>query len=229
MSLDAAMLGKPAGGPDAPPWRLARFLRATVGKLFLGLYRTRFIGLEHLPAEGGFVIAGNHVSYLDPMLLWCGTPRPTHFIARDSLFVAPVVGWVLPRLWGIPISRASADREAITRATNLLKAGEVVGIFPEGTRQDPDRLTDRPAEAHQGVAFIALRAGAQVVPVGITGTDKALPRGAKLPRFPRVTFRFGEPVCPEDFADLGRKERLEAMTAEIMRRIAELRAQGEGE
>jgi 1-acyl-sn-glycerol-3-phosphate acyltransferase len=225
MSLDAPLLGKPASGPDAPPWRLARFLRATVCKLFLALYRTRFLGVEHLPSDGGYVIAGNHLSYLDPMLLWCGTPRPTHFLARDNLFEAPIVGWALPRLWGIPISRASADREAITRATNLLKAGEVIGIFPEGTRQDPNRPAGEPAEAHAGVAFIALRAGAPVVPVGITGTDRALPKGARLPRFPKVTFRFGEPVIPEEFADLGRKERLEAMTAEIMRRIAALRAE----
>lgn len=203
---------------------MAYFVRGTVCRLILALYRTHFIGVENVPVDGGYIIAGNHVSYLDPILLWSGVPQPTHFIARQSLFDTPVIGWGLRRLWVIPIKRASADREAIGRAVAILKGGEPVGIFPEGTRQRADAGAEGElGEAHAGVAFIAARAGVPVVPVGISGTERALPRGAWFPRFPRVTISYGPPVRPEEFAELGRKERLEAMTGEIMHRIAEQR------
>jgi len=222
--VSAPPLAGPARGEGAAPWRLAFLLRATLAKFILALYRTSFVGVQNVPAEGGYIVAGNHVSYLDPVLLWCGAPRPTHFIARQSLFDAPVIGWGLRRLWAIPIKRATADREAIGRAVALLEHGEPVGIFPEGTRQSS--AVGGQAElgkAHAAVAFIAARADAPVVPVGISGTERALPRGAWFPRFPRVTISYGVPVRPQEFAELGRKERLEAMTAEIMRRIAEQR------
>lgn len=226
--MSAPALGTRATGTGAPRWRLARFLRATVGKLLLAAYRTRIIGEECVPAEGGYILAGNHVSYLDPCLLWCHERRPTHFIAREDLFELPVIGWALPRLWAFPIKRGAADREAIQRATELLKLGEPVGIFPEGTRQRPGESGELElGEAHAGVAFIAMHANVPVVPVGIAGTEKALPRGAKLPRFPRVTVRYGVPVCPDEFTEGGRKERTAAMTAEIMRRIGEARTLAE--
>jgi 1-acyl-sn-glycerol-3-phosphate acyltransferase len=197
-------------------------LRATIGKLALALYRTRIQGEAHVPAHGGYVLAGNHVSYLDPALLWCAAPEPTHFIAKQELFDTPVLGWAFRRLWAFPISRGEADREAIQRATALLKAGEPVGIFPEGTRQVGGAEGALPAmgEAHQGVSFIAMRADVPIVPVAIAGTERALPRGAVLPRFPRVTIRYGEPVRVTDFPQGGRKEKMQAMTAEVMRRIA---------
>jgi len=227
--MSASPVGLPASGPDAPKWRLARFLRAVVAPVLLALYRTRFLGVEHVPASGGFILAGNHVSYLDPALLWAGAPRPTHFLAKQELFANPFLRWAIPRVWAMPITRGSADRAAIARATDLLTYGEPVGIFPEGTRQVPGASAERPSEAHAGVAFIAMRAGVPVVPVGIAGTDRALPKGAILPRFPRVTVRYGEPIRPEDFAEGGRKERLTAMTDEIMRRIAVARASAEKE
>ncbi len=222
--------GLPVTGPEAPAWRLAWFLRATVGRALTGAYRTRVVGAENIPAHGGYILAGNHVSYLDPALLWCVTPKPTHFIAKQELFAVPAIGWILTRLWALPISRGEADREAIQRATSLLKAGESVGIFPEGTRQTmgPGDVTQVGA-AHQGVSFIAMRAGVPIVPVAISGTEKALPRGARFPRFPRVTIRFGRPVRVEEFPQTARREKMEAMTAEVMRRIAQERELAERE
>jgi 1-acyl-sn-glycerol-3-phosphate acyltransferase len=215
------LIGKPATGPDAPNWWFARLLQFTLLPLLKVVYRIRVIGAENIPATGGYILAGNHTSYLDPILLWCVTPKPTHFVAKKELFDNPVVGWVSTRVWAFPINRASADREAIQRATDLLQRGEPIGMFPEGTRQAPGAAASiEPAEAHSGVSFIAMRAGVPVVPVGIDGTDRALPRGAKLPRFPRVTFSFGRPVSGQDFPEGGRKEKTAAMTAEIMRRIA---------
>jgi 1-acyl-sn-glycerol-3-phosphate acyltransferase len=222
--MSAPPLGSPISGEGAPRWRLPLFLRTWPASLVMAMYRTRIRGLENLPPEGGYIIAGNHVSYLDPVLLWCAAPRPVHFIARDNLFGLPIARWWLPRLWAFPITRASADREAIQRATKLLQVGDVVGIFPEGTRQATSETADQDlGAAHSGVSFIAQRANAPIVPVGISGTQKALPRGAILPRFPRVTFCFGEPVYPAQFEALDRKERLSAITAEVMRRVTEQR------
>ena len=224
-------LGKPVTGPDAPNWWFARFLRATVAKLILAAYRTRVLGRENIPAGGGYILAGNHVSYLDPALLWCIAPAPTHFMARSNLFENGFLGWVLPRVWVFPVTRASADREAIQRATDFLVHGEPVGMFPEGTRRRAGTSVseDQLGEAHAGVAFIAMRARVPVVPVGISGTDRALPVGAKWPRFPRVTISFNSPVRPEEFSEGGRKEKTAAMTAEIMRRIAVARDAAERE
>lgn len=208
--------GQLISGHGAPAWRLARFLRVTVGRLLLAAYRTRFVGTRNVP-DSGAVLAGNHVSYLDPALLWCGAPRPVHFVAKAELWRVGWLGWCLDRFWAIPVERGSADRAMISKATEFLGHGELVGMFPEGTRGQSD--SDELGNAHGGVAFIAMRAGVPIVPVGIAGTDKALPRGAKVPRFPRVVFSYGEPVHPDDFEG-GRKERIEAMTKELMRRIA---------
>lgn len=220
----ADLRGKPAAGPDSPRWGLARFLRATLGKVLLAIYRTRIEGLENIPA-GGALLAGNHVSYLDPALLWCASPRPVHFVAKAELWQVGWLGWALDHLWALPVERGSADRAMISNATALLAGGELVGMFPEGTRGHSG--SDELGEAHQGVSFIALRASVPVVPVGIAGTERALPRGAKVPRFPRVTIRFGAPLVPASFEG-GRKERMESLTADLMARIAHERDMARG-
>lgn len=219
MSSEATR-GQPSHGEGAPAWRLARFVRATVGSVLLAAYRVRVVGREHVPA-GGAILAGNHVSYLDPALLWCVSPRPAHFVAKSELWNVGWLGYLLDHFWAFPVKRDTADREMIQTATALLQRGELLAMFPEGTRK---RATDPQAlgEAHGGVAFLALRADVPVVPVGIVGTDRALPPGAWMPRFPRVTIWVGEPVWPSKFEG-GRKERMQAMTTEIMARIAQVR------
>ncbi len=211
---------------SAEGFTFARVVRGTVAKLALLLYRTTFVGEENIPA-GGAIIAGNHVSYLDPILLWCGAPRHVHFMARSNLFKKGVIAWALPRLWSFPVKRGEPDRAAIATATELLTQGDLVGIFPEGTRMRHSGADAELGEGHGGVAFIAMRANAPVVPVGIAGTDRAWPPGQRLPRIPKVTIHYYEPVYPSDFAEGGRKERVGAMTAEIMRRIASAKRQAE--
>ena len=201
--------------------RGARFLRATVAKALLALYRTRFEGEERIPARGA-ILAANHVSYLDPVLLWCGTPRPTHFMAKAELWDVRLFEWGLPRLWAFPVRRGEADRTAIATATAHLQDGALVGIFPEGTRRREGN--DELGAANEGVAFIAMRAEVPVVPVGIVGTEDALPPGARLPRFPRVRVWYGHPVDPARFTEGSRKERVAAMTGAIMDGIREARA-----
>lgn len=200
---------------------LTRALRLTLAHVVLGAYRTRFAGVENVP-PGGAILAGNHVSYLDPVLLWCGAPRPVHFMAKVELWDSRFIGFALKRLLAFPVRRGTPDRVALSTAASLLDSGELVGIFPEGTRHRAHGA-DGLGEANEGVAFMALRSGVPVVPVGIHGTAEALPPGAHVPRFPRVTIRYGAPVRPEEFTDGGRKERVELMTREIMERIARAR------
>lgn len=201
-----------------PPKRFwfAHVVRATLGKFLLLLFRVRFLGRENLPATGGYVLAGNHISYADPMLLWCAAPRPTHFMAKKELWESDLFGWGLDTFWAFQVDRGRSDRNAIAQAAAYLKAGEPLAIFPEGTRNFTGE-----AEAQGGAAFIALRAGVPIVPVGIDGTERIKPPGARFLHFPRVTISAGPPVRCEDFAGLGRKETVEAMTAEVMRRISE--------
>jgi 1-acyl-sn-glycerol-3-phosphate acyltransferase len=193
----------------------AHVIRATAGALLAALFRTRVIGRSNMPATGGVVLAGNHISYADPILLWCCSPRPVHFMAKSELWESTLFGTGLDYFWAFPVNRGEPDRVALTRAGEYLKAGEPVGIFPEGTRN-----LDGRAEAQGGAAFIALRSRVPIVPVGIAGTERIMPAGSRLIRLPKVAISFGEAIDPEAFGG-GRKERVEAITALVMRRIRE--------
>lgn len=220
--MSAPPLGSPGIGPDAPSWLFGRFLLAVARAIVMPLFRVRVSGWENLPKEGAYILAGNHVSYLDPVVLAIIMKEAPHFMGHSELFENKLLGWILPRVWAFPVHRGEPDREAIARATKLLQGGEVVGIFPEGTRVAPGTTADE-APLHLGAAFIAMRAGVPVVPVGIAGTDKALPPGSKMVHFSRIRVRFAKPVFAEEFEQGSRKERMAAMTEEIMRRVAEAR------
>lgn len=197
---------------------IAYAIRGTLGWLVLRAFRTRSLRRENVPPKGqGAILAGNHVSYADPMLLWCAAPRRTHFMAKAELWQIKPLGWALDLLWAFQVHRGAADRQAIQTATEMLGSGELVGIFPEGTRTRGD--SDELGEAQGGVAFIAIRANAPVVPVGIANTDKIMPPGRRIMRFPRVTIVYGTPIHPDDVEGATRRERVAAMTTEIMRRI----------
>jgi len=195
---------------------LGKILRPTGGKIAMLLFKTRVHGGDNVPATGA-IIAGNHVSHMDPVLLWCASPRPVHFMAKRELWDSRFLAWFLPRAWAFPVNREGADRAAIETATQFLKDGDLVGIFPEGTRSEDGQTL---GEAHGGAAFIAMRAGVPVVPVAFVGTENVMPKGKLLPRLRRVTVSFGTPVDPAAFTEGGRKERVDAMTSAIMERIA---------
>jgi 1-acyl-sn-glycerol-3-phosphate acyltransferase len=207
-------------------YRLAHFVRATAGRLVRAMFRTRLTGGEHIP-DGGALLAGNHVSYMDPVLMWCASPRPVHFMAKRELWDNSVIAWGLPRLWAFPVTRGEPDRTAITTATELLRSGELVGVFPEGTRQTD--TVDSLGHAQGGAAFIALRADAPIVPVAFVGTDKVWPKGARFPRLARTFIYCGAPIHPgEVLPDGGRRERVEALTSMIMERIGVLLDEARG-
>lgn len=178
------------------------------------LFRVRQHGRELVPEQGGAVLAGNHRSYMDPIILWCVAPRFVHFMAKKELFKG-FFGWALPRLWAFPVDRAGVDRGAITQATALLETGDLVGVFPEGTRGSQDTM----GGAHGGAAFIAIRARVPVVPVAFVGTEKVWPRGQRFPKLRRVTIRYGRPIMPAEFPKGSRREQVSLLTELIMQRI----------
>jgi len=184
----------------------------------MGLYRLRVRGLEHLPA-GGFVLAANHTSNFDPWAL--GIPllprRQLRFMAKAELF-NPILSPLLRAGGAFKVRRGESDVEAMRTAAELVRSGEIVVMFPEGTRRKKGLLKKHVARAHTGAARIALNAGAPLVPAAISGTDRLLRLGPL-----RVTY--GEPLELSDLADLDQKRAAELATGRLMARIEELRAE----
>jgi len=192
-------------------------------------HRGRVLHRERLPRDGGVILAGNHVSFLDPPLYGAACRRESFFMARDTLFRHPLANWVL-RSWNcVPIKRDGGDIGAMRTALRMLEEGKAVLMFPEGTRSPDGRLQ----EARPGIGMIVARSRAVIVPMRIFGAEKALPRGKSFPRPAKLTIVFGEPFrypFPSDFESL-RGEALKAVYLdigrEIMRRIAALGITGE--
>ena len=180
--------------------------------------------LEKATADGPVVFACNHLSYADPMVLWCmfySLCGGSRFLARRTLF-KPVVGGFIARVGAIPIDPASADRTALKRAAASLKRGENLLIFPEGTRMNrPDKVYKPLA----GVVLVAQMGGAPILPVGIAGTEKIMPAGKlKVPRPAKVRVAFGELIDVNDpvFTSEGRKERSKKVLDAVMSDISDL-------
>jgi 1-acyl-sn-glycerol-3-phosphate acyltransferase len=208
---------------DRLPW-LIRVTCAVARILFRCFARVRLEGLEHVPREGALIVASNHTSNADPPLIqaWLvpALGRPVHWMAKAEALDPPVIGWYFRRIGAFGIRRGAADTEAFRLARRVLDEGRVLGAFPEGTRSHDGRLQS----AKEGVALLALRTGAPVLPVGCVGTHRFWPRGRRLWRFGgQLTLRVAEPFAVERrvLAD-GRKETLEEVTDRLMLRIAAL-------
>lgn len=147
-------------------------------------------GLENLPQQGGVILAPNHISYLDPPLVGSAVNRPVYFMAKQELFSVPVLGWLIRRTHAFPVSRGSADRQALRKAQELLERGEVLVMFPEGRRSRDGRLQ----QAELGLALVAARAKVPVVPVVVTGTARALPHGSPFFRPAKLRVKIGRPL-----------------------------------
>ncbi len=147
-------------------------------------------GAENIPMRGPILLAVNHRAYMDPPYLSMVTKRQLHLMAKEQLFQIPVFGSYIRALGAFPVKRGAADRGAIRQAIDELKAGHVLGIFPEGTRADPGTLM--PAE--RGFALIAKQTGIPVVPVALEGTDRVHPKHAKRLHRAHVTATVGRPV-----------------------------------
>jgi len=147
-------------------------------------------GLQHVPKRGGFVLASNHVSYLDPPVVGVACPRRVAFMARTTLFAHPFLGAFLRGIHAIPLRRGEADHGAVSEAIARLRRGLGVAIFPEGTRQ----LSGRLGSAKRGVGLLAATAQVPIVPALVTGTFDALPPEAKRLHRAKIRVAFGPPI-----------------------------------
>ena len=196
-------------------YAIGKFLSASVCKVF---GRWEVIGRENIPEKGGVMLCGNHVSYIDPPALGAGATRPVHFMAKLELFRIPVLGFLIRHVGAFPVKRGTADRSALKKAVELLKNGEIVGMFPEGTRSLDGKF--KPPEP--GVGMIALRARVPVVPVALVNTEKLLPPHSFLFKFSRVKVVYGKPVPLDDMDGQGGREAIEEVGRRIMSAIGQL-------
>jgi 1-acyl-sn-glycerol-3-phosphate acyltransferase len=175
-------------------------------------------GLENVPAKGPVILVANHLAWMDILAISILCPRQEHFMAKIELFHVPVLGGIFRLLGAFPVRRGEGDRESLRIAQEILEAGQVLVIFPEGHRSDNHALI----QGHSGVALIALRSGAPIVPVGISGTERLLKGLRYGPFAPRARVVYGEPFTLP--SDGGRRTRDDVVRGidTIMRRIAAL-------
>jgi len=162
--------------------------RAVLEPFFLLYFRMSRSGREHIPREGAVIIAANHRSFLDPFVIGTLVGRPVYFVAKAELFKRRLPAWWLSSLGAFPVDRGNGDRDAMETARRILERGDVVVIFPEGTRTRPGGL-GRPK---RGVGRLALETGAPIVPVALIGTE-AVRRGWRI-RPHKVRIRCGQPL-----------------------------------
>ena len=203
--------------------------RLILRPLFLLVFRPRVVGRENVPATGAFIIASNHLSFIDSMAIPLMAPRRVGYLAKAEYFTGSgIKGWFtktwFTALGALPVERQThrAAQAALDTALTVLKAGGGFGIYPEGTRSRDGRL----ARGKTGVAWLALTADCPVVPVGITGTDRIQPIGASWPRPHRFTVVFGKPLTfAEHRGQAGSNRARREVTDMIMEAIAELSGQ----
>jgi 1-acyl-sn-glycerol-3-phosphate acyltransferase len=177
------------------------------------LYRLEVRGLERIPATGPLIVAANHESVLDPLVVGTAVPRALHFVAKDELWRIPALAPALDRLGGIPVARGRGDLDALGRALDVLSRGDAVGLFPEGgVRREGAWL--------RGAARLALRSGAPLLPVRVLGTAAALSPGRL--GFPKLAVIVGEPIAVEPARPTVAAAK--ALTERLQRAVAALAA-----
>lgn len=183
-------------------WFVYRAVRWLVSTVLYRYCRVRASGT--VPTSGLVILAPTHRSHLDSLLLSGITARRIRALGKEELFRIPVVGWFCAALGAVPVERGAADREAIRQSIDLIAGGEPFLVFPEGSRQVGTEI----AEIFDGVAYLASKTRAQIVPVAIHGTGEVLPSGARFPRRAEVSIVIADPIEIE-INDRGRVARSE--------------------
>jgi len=197
------------------------FGRFMFWSIFRFIFCLRVAGHENIPVTGPALICANHQSFIDPPLVGSSMRRPIHFMARHDLFTVPVLGWLIARVNAFPVKRTGAgDPAAFKNIFRLLESGEIVLLFPEGTRSRDGSLQ----KALPGVGMIAYNARVPVIPCYVYGSREVLPRGARFLHFHRLQTVFGAPI---DFsAEYGQEKSKQLyceMSAKIMAGISALK------
>lgn len=193
-----------------------RVVRSLVCWFTQAFTRMSIDGREHLPSTGAYILAPVHRSYIDTPIVACVTSRRIRFMGKQEMWKYPRLGWLFSALGAFPVNRGTADREALARSIQVLDGGEPLVLFPEGERKDGPRIHP----LFDGAAYVAARAGVQIVPVGIGGSARVMPRHARMIHPKKVHVVIGEPITVE-VGDSGRAPR-RAITEASERLSAEL-------
>ncbi|MCM8762932.1 MAG: 1-acyl-sn-glycerol-3-phosphate acyltransferase [Candidatus Omnitrophica bacterium] len=164
-------------------YRILRLICVLIFKIF---FRIKVSGRNNIPKKGGFILASNHLSFLDPVVLGVAAVRQLNFFARHDLFKNPFFSWLISSLGAFPVVRDTADKSALKEALRRLQDGKALVVFPAGTRGG--------LEPQPGIGFLATKAEVPVIPAFIQGTEKALPKGTTSIKFTPLAVRFGEPI-----------------------------------
>lgn len=212
----AGAAGTRPGRAELAWYALARAIVAGFCRVF---WRVTVVGREHVPARGGFVLAPVHRSYVDTLFCGCVTTRRLRFMGKDTLWKYRWSGRLVSSLGAFPVHRGTTDREALRACEAAIAGGEPVVIYPEGERKSgPDVKPLRP-----GAMFVAARRGVPIVPVGIGGSEWAMPKGTRFFHPVKVAIVIGPPLEPPQRGEGGRvarrviSERTEELHAELQR------------
>lgn len=188
------------GAKETPWWYSLLWLIGLV--IFSSLFNLRREGKDRIPRKGAVVIAANHRSYLDPIVLALLVPRRMNFMAKEELFRSPIFGYLITKLGAFPLKRGKMDKAAYKRALQVLKEGKILILFPEGTRSRTGRL----GKLREGPVRMALYSQVPLIPVVIKGTEKVLPPGAKFIRRGKIKIKVGEPLFFSQFFEKGEEK-----------------------
>jgi 1-acyl-sn-glycerol-3-phosphate acyltransferase len=218
----AAERGFSVRAPDIVYKTVKAFLRL----LCFTYFRVRVERTEVIPKTGAVIVAPNHRSFIDFLVVGTtATRRKAFFMAKDDLWNSRLLGKLLETFGAFPVNRAGADRLALDRAQAVLEEGELLILFPEGTRRSGPKIE----ELHEGAAFLAARTGAPIVPVGVGGTSAAMPKGARVPHPVKVRLVVGNPIPAPERSGGGRvaRSKVHAVTEQLRSELQDLYDQAE--
>ncbi len=197
-----------ASRPSLAFYWLARTLCVGFSRTYL---RMRVEGLEHVPREGPFVVAPVHRSNVDTPIVAVVTKRRLRYMGKDTLWRKQPFAWMLSALGGFPVTRGTADREALKRCIEVLQGGEPLVLFPEGERKSGPIVQP----LFDGAVYVAAKAGAPIVPVGVAGSEGVMPKGAKFLHPRKVRLVIGPPIMPPGEGGRVPRAALRATTAHL--------------
>lgn len=204
------------------PWQrlLYRGVRAVVAGFCRAFWRVRIRGLEHIPAEGPFILSPVHRSNVDTPLVALMGHRTLRFLGKDTMWKFRISDWFFTSMGGFPVHRGTPDRDALRSCERLLAGGQPLVIFPEGTRRRGPVVE----EIFEGPAYLAGKLQVPIVPVGIGGSEGAMPKGSRGIRPVKISIVIGEPIAPPAPTESGRVGRkgVRALTAQLQQRLQEL-------
>jgi 1-acyl-sn-glycerol-3-phosphate acyltransferase len=179
------------------------FTRVVLTAFVKVFWRATVNGTEYIPSTGGFIVAPVHRSNIDTFPMIGMTKRRMSFLGKDSLWKTKVSAWWFDTMGGYPVHRGTADREALRRCIEVVTRGEGLVLFPEGTRQSGPKV----CELFEGAAYVASKGNVPILPIGIGGSEKAMPKGSKMIRPAKLHYEIGPPIPAPVGEDGGRASR----------------------